>query len=327
VADVAATDHFRQMQRRMKHSKDTENLYRPSLYPPLSHFSAEMDHSVAVELEMSAQPVKQPLPVIGSHSHHANLSKIVAVHSFRGGTGKSSLISNLAISMAKQGKRVGVIDTDLQSPGIHVMFGLEDETVEHTLNDYLSGRCALYEAAYDLTYLLPQQSAQNSGSLYLIPASAKANDITRILREGFQAERLLDGLSEVSHDLRLDFLLIDTHSGIDEETLQTIAACSLLVVVLRPDYQDYQGTSAIVELARMLSVSEMLLVVNKALPTLDVAAYQQQLEAAYEVSVAEILPFTEEMMHLASSEIFSVRYPDHPLIGAIDTVSRQIIKQ
>jgi MinD-like ATPase involved in chromosome partitioning or flagellar assembly len=47
--------------------------------------------------------------------------------------------------MAKQGKRVAIIDKDLQSPGIHVLFGLEDdlatrtlrERIDRTLNDYL----------------------------------------------------------------------------------------------------------------------------------------------------------------------------------------------
>lgn len=340
VAEIAATDHFRQLQKRTKGSRDIENLYRSSLYPSLSQFSPESDRSnsfseetqsqfqsasllsasllAAKRLEKQAAPTDQP----------TSTSKIVAVNSFRGGTGKSNLTSNLAISVAKQGKRVGIIDTDLQSPGIHVLFSLDDEAIDRTLNDYLWGYCALYEAAYDLSPILPQQPPGSTpdGGIYLIPASVKANDITRILREGFNQEMLLDGFSEIIHDLQLDFLFIDTHPGINEETLQAIAVCSLLVVVLRPDYQDYQGTSVIVELARMLSVSEMLLVVNKALPTFDVETYRQQLEAAYDVSVAGILPFSEEIMHLASSGIFSVRYPNHPLTKAVDAIGKHIIE-
>ena len=47
-------------------------------------------------------------------------AKIISVHSFRGGTGKSNATANLATLLALQGKRVGVVDTDIQSPGIHV---------------------------------------------------------------------------------------------------------------------------------------------------------------------------------------------------------------
>jgi MinD-like ATPase involved in chromosome partitioning or flagellar assembly/DNA-binding response OmpR family regulator len=335
VAEVATTDHFRQLQKR-KDRRDVENLYRSSLYPPLSRFSAENNgvretlpsEAAAPEENRALSDSSKPPEQLAIAPNQSNsTAKIVAVHSFRGGTGKSNLTSNLAISLATQGKRVGIMDTDLQSPGLHVLFGLDDEAIDYTLNDYLRGCCTLYEATYDLSHLLPKQPSGHSGGIYLIPASAKANDITRILREGFHHERLLDSFSEMIRDLQLDFLFVDTHPGMNEDTLQAIAACSLLIVVLRPDYQDYQGTSAVVELASMLSVSETLLVVNKALPTFDVAAYRQQLEAAYEVPVAEILPFSEEMMHLASSEIFSMRYPDHSLTKAIEGIGQQLLSR
>ena len=53
------------------------------------------------------------------------MTEVVSIHSFRGGTGKSNVTANLAATLAKSGKRVGIIDTDVQSPGIHALFGLE----------------------------------------------------------------------------------------------------------------------------------------------------------------------------------------------------------
>ena len=55
------------------------------------------------------------------------MAQIVSVHSFRGGTGKSNLTANLAVLTALQGKRVGIVDTDVQSPGIHVLFGFDED--------------------------------------------------------------------------------------------------------------------------------------------------------------------------------------------------------
>jgi septum site-determining protein MinD len=55
------------------------------------------------------------------------MSKIISVHSYRGGTGKSNTTANLAALMAIGGLRVGIVDTDIQSPGIHVLFGLEEK--------------------------------------------------------------------------------------------------------------------------------------------------------------------------------------------------------
>ena len=320
VAKVVETEHFQQLQERTKGNLDIEDLYHSSLYPSLSQqFSLESDPDEASG---------------GASARSAAAAKIVAVHSFRGGTGKSSLTSSLAVSLAKQGKRVGIVDTDLLSPGIHVLFGLKDGALGRTLNDYLWGDCVLHEAAYDLGHFLslgltsdlPPDDETTGGALYLVPASPKPNDITRIVKEGYAEENLVDGFYEMINDLSLDLLLIDTHPGIGEEMLQAIAVCSLLLVVLRPDYQDYQGTSVIVELARKLSVEEIQLVVNKALPAFDVRAYRQQLETAYEVAVSGILPFSEEMMHLASSEVFSLRYPDRPLAKAIDAMAKRITR-
>ena len=62
------------------------------------------------------------------------MSKIISIHSFRGGTGKSNTTANVAAILAGQGLRVGVIDTDIQSPGIHVLFGFEEEDMQHSLN-------------------------------------------------------------------------------------------------------------------------------------------------------------------------------------------------
>ena len=325
VNEVTATSHFRQLQKRAKGNRDTEALYRSSLYPSLSDFSPNGDRSSSFPDESSAQPIKRADHSVIPQFDDSNrkTAKTVLIHSFRGGTGKSNLTSNLAVSLARQGKRVGIIDTDLQSPSIHLLFGLDDEVVTLTLNDYLWGSCALYEAAYDLSYVLPES---DGGAVYLIPASIKAKDITRILREGYQEETLLDGFSELCHDLNLDFLLVDSHPGINPETLQAIAASSLLLVVLRPDYQDYQGTAAIVDLANLLSVTEMSLIVNKALPSFGVETYRQELEAAYEVPVAGILPFAEEMLHLASSGVFSIHYPNHPLTKAIEQIAQQMIE-
>jgi MinD-like ATPase involved in chromosome partitioning or flagellar assembly len=65
------------------------------------------------------------------------MSTIVSVHSYRGGTGKSNFIANLASCVVKQGKRAAVVDTEIQSPGLHVLFGMDGQTTGLTLNDVL----------------------------------------------------------------------------------------------------------------------------------------------------------------------------------------------
>lgn len=250
------------------------------------------------------------------------MSKIVAVHSFRGGTGKSNLIANLATTIVLQGRRIGIVDTDIQSPGIHVIFGLDEEKMDYALNDYLWDRCSIKDAAYDVSYAL---NIESNSCLYLIPSSIKPGEISRVLREGYDVGRLNDGFEELIQSLNLDYLLIDTHPGLNEETLLSIAISDVLVVILRPDRQDFQGTAVTVDIARKLQVPKMLLVVNKALAAFDFETLQQQIEMNYNVPVAGVIPLSEEMIQLASSDIFYLRYPDHPFSQTMKAIARQII--
>lgn len=255
------------------------------------------------------------------------MSQIISVHSFRGGTGKSNVTSNLATIIARSGKRVGVVDTDIQSPGIHVLFGLEEKRIRYTLNDYLWGRCAIENAVYDVSDILQQKQKLfgRQGSVYLLPSSIKMSDISRILREGYDARLLNDGLQNLVRRLKLDYLLIDTHPGINEETLLSIILSDVLVLILRPDKQDYQGTAVAVDVARKLEVPKMLLVVNKALPSLNFNELQQKVQNTYATPVAGILPVCEEMFNLGSSGIFSLQYPNHPWTEKINAIAKQIM--
>ncbi len=253
------------------------------------------------------------------------MAKVVSIHSFRGGTGKSNTTSNIATLIASQGKRVGIVDTDIQSPGIHVLFGLNEERVNHTLNDYLWGRCGITEAAHDVSDVLKSQSSVPGGKIYLVPSSMKAADISRIIREGYSTDMLLDGFDELLKSLQLDYLFIDTHPGLNEETLLSITVSDILILVMRPDNQDFQGTAVTVDVARKLEVPMMFLVVNKALSSMDFNHLRQQVEQTYDAVVAGVLPLSEDVVQLASGGIFSLRFPDHAWSKEIGRVAQCIL--
>jgi MinD-like ATPase involved in chromosome partitioning or flagellar assembly len=252
------------------------------------------------------------------------MSTIVSIHSYRGGTGKSNLIANLASSLVQQGKRVAIVDSDLQSPGLHVLFGMDPQNMGLTLNDYLYGRCSIEQAAYDVTSMLGP-NVPSGGALYLIPSSIKASGITRVLREGYEVNVLTDGFRKLMKVFRLDYLLIDTHPGLNEETLLSILLSDTLVLLLRRDQQDFQGTAVTVEVARKLKLKKLLLVVNKALPKLDVESLRHQVQEAYHAPVAGILPVSEEMIELGSAGLFSLKYPQHPYSQGVRALAAQIL--
>jgi MinD-like ATPase involved in chromosome partitioning or flagellar assembly len=252
------------------------------------------------------------------------MAKIISIHSFRGGTGKSNTTANVAALLAAEGQRVGVVDTDIQSPGIHVLFGLVGEEVSHALNDYLWGKCDIAQTAHDVT---PNLGADIKGRVFLIPSSIKPGEITRVLREGYDAQLLTRGFRKLVEELELDVLMIDTHPGLGEETLLSIVISHTLVIILRPDQQDYEGTGVTVQVARKLQVPDMVLLVNKVPPVLDAAAVKAQVEEAYGCPVVAVLPHSDELMALASAGVFASRYPDHPMTALYKQAAVRLVSQ
>jgi MinD-like ATPase involved in chromosome partitioning or flagellar assembly len=254
--------------------------------------------------------------------------KIVSIHSFRGGTGKSNTTANLAAHVAMTGARVGVVDTDIQSPGIHVLFGLDEDKMGKTMNDFLHGKASIREIGFSIgeNPIGGEGRAKLAGkNLWLFPSSIRGRDISQILREGIDFNLLNEGLQTTITEFDLDYLFIDTHPGLNEETLLSIATSDILIIILRPDNQDIQGTSVTVDVARSLDVPNLFLLVNKALPKYDFAEIKKDIEKEFSAPVTGVLPLTFDMADNASRDLFSLRYPEHEWSQALQGVVQAIL--
>ncbi len=92
------------------------------------------------------------------------MTKIILVHSFRHGVGRSNILANLAFLLATTGQRVGIIDTDTESPAAHLFFGLTDKDINYSFNDYLLGNCNIEQAAHTIS-----STTKTKGQIFLIP--------------------------------------------------------------------------------------------------------------------------------------------------------------
>ncbi|MEI7760746.1 MAG: MinD/ParA family protein [Thermoleophilia bacterium] len=252
------------------------------------------------------------------------MAKLIAVHSFRGGTGKSNTTANLSALLAAEGARVAIVDTDIQSPGVHVLFGLEN-TEGPTLNDYLWERASIRDVALDVSdCVLAHKDISGDGRLYLVRSSVSAADIARVLHEGYDIGRLKDGFQDLSSELELDYLFIDTHPGLNEETLLSIMISHVMVVILRPDRQDFEGTAVTVGVARRLKVPDLLLVLNKVPSGVDLDNLRLQMEENYEAETVAILPLSEDVVRNASGDLFALAYPDHPWSAQVRLIADRL---
>ncbi|MBI5931578.1 MAG: MinD/ParA family protein [Chloroflexi bacterium] len=257
------------------------------------------------------------------------MGEIISIHSFRGGTGKSNVTANVATQVALKGYRVGIVDTDIMSPGIHVLFGFDETRIQKSLNDYLWGKATIEETAYAIHEVAgddPERSFLKKTKLWLIPSSIRTAEIARVLREGYDVGLLNEGFHTIIDDLQLDYLFIDTHPGLNEETLLSIAISSALIIILRPDQQDFQGTAVTVDIARKLEVPKLRLVINKFLADrYDEKQTREAISQQYSAEIAGVLPLSMDVAANASANIFSAMHPDHPWSKAIREITENML--
>jgi septum site-determining protein MinD len=249
------------------------------------------------------------------------MARVISLHSFRRGIGKTALTANLAALMATAGRRVAVVDTDLETPSLHLLFGVNPDNLPRSLNTYLSHECSLREAAYDMSAAL---GVAAPGQMWLVPCSTDSTQITRVLRDGYDVDWLEQGLEQLQQELHLDVVVLDTHAGLYDVTLLLIAISDVLVVLLHPDRQGYQGTAVTVELARKLGVPRLGLIVNEVPAASDLAATRAHAEQTFECDVAAVIPHTDAMQALASTGIFVLHYPDHPVTAMLREAAQRL---
>jgi MinD-like ATPase involved in chromosome partitioning or flagellar assembly len=136
---------------------------------------------------------------------------------------------------------------------------------------------------------------------------------------------LNDGLKQLCRDLNLDYLLIDTHPGLNKETLLSIAISDGLIIILRPDRQDFQGTAVTLQVANKLDTPKISLVVNKVLSKFDPEAVKEQISKRFQVPVAGVFPVSEEMIELGSKALFCLAYPNHVYTTELQGVARELV--
>ncbi|MFE2286602.1 MinD/ParA family protein [Streptomyces sp. NPDC059443] len=233
------------------------------------------------------------------------MTRIIVVHSYRGGTGKSSVLANLALLIAGEGRRVGVIDTDIQSPTLDLLFRLGPGP---SLADYLLGRCEIEAAAQEV---LP--------GLYVVPARTGTAALRELMTTGYDVGLLPEGFDRLAGHHALDVLLLDTHAGLNNESVTAMASADVLMIMARADRIDLLGVEETIALTGRLACRRTL-VMSMAPEGIDREAARRRAEDVYCTPLAGILPYVPEMAALYGERIFAEAHPDHPLVGEFRTI-------
>lgn len=171
------------------------------------------------------------------------MAKCIAFHSYKGGTGKTTLACNFAVSLVNKGYRVFLLDLDVSAPSIQAYFEREPK---RWVNDFLSDSADVDEIATDLTPII--DGAAQKGKLWVGFSNPKKEEIYKIEggKEEISKMQLLRKFillrERLISDYDVDYLIIDTSPGIRYWSINALAIADLLFLTLKMGDLDIDGT-------------------------------------------------------------------------------------
>ncbi len=169
--------------------------------------SPEVEVTVKAQYSTAAPEKRPALP---------GVKNIIGVSSGKGGVGKSTVASNLAVALAREGYKVGLLDADIFGPSVPKMFGLEDETL---FMHEVDGRQLIIPAERYGVKVLSIGFLVDKNSPVLWRGSMASNALRQLIEEADWGD--------------LDYFLIDMPPGTSDIHLtlvQTLAMTGVVVV-------------------------------------------------------------------------------------------------
>ena len=242
------------------------------------------------------------------------ITRVYSITSGKGGVGKTAVVANTAVSLAKLGKKVLILDADLGLANIDVVFGL---TPTHNLNHFFSGDQDLQAVMVDGPY-----------GIKILPAGSGLQNFIRL--DASHKLRLLEGLDSMQDSF--DYVLIDTEAGISENVTYFNTAAQEILVVTTPEPTAITDAYA---LMKLLSVQfhekHFNLVVNMVQndnDALDVYRKLTMVSNRYlDISIDFLgsIPADKQMNDcIRKQKVISDLYPSSKVAGAFSNLAERI---
>jgi septum site-determining protein MinD len=253
------------------------------------------------------------------------MGKIIAVHSYKGGTGKTLLSINLSAALAKHGKNVCLFDLDFRAPSLATL--LRIEKAEHYLNDYLNNASDINNVLIDLSDRVGKKGKffvglANSGTEAIRDMSAKDRKW-----EMRALGRLLALRTSLLNDKSFDYLIFDTSPGLQYSSINAVVSADLVLVATTFDRSDVDGTRRMLRELYDLFEKKTEIVLNKVLDVSSKSSkddIQAKLKDVYQVPLLGIVPCFCDILKAQGGTIFVEEKPDHPFTRIINDMVENI---
>jgi MinD-like ATPase involved in chromosome partitioning or flagellar assembly len=255
------------------------------------------------------------------------MGKIVAFHSYKGGTGKTLLSVNLATIYANRGKKVCLFDLDFRAPSLQATFKTDD--TEYWLNDYLNGVCDVKKVLTDLS-----QRSERKGELLVGLANPSTEAIREMSAKGRKWEmkalgRLLSLKDSLLNEMEFDYLIWDTSPGLQYSSINAIVSADVALVVTTIDASDIEGTQRMTHELYDLFEKKTGILMNKV-PAEIISSktgkrnLRKQLETVHGFPILGIVPCFCDVLRAGGKYIFTEEKLEHPFTKIVGRIATKI---
>ncbi|WP_458746732.1 ParA family protein [Candidatus Nitrosocosmicus sp. T] len=289
------------------------------------------------------------------------MAKVIAFHSYKGGTGKTTLAVNLSANLVSKGYNVLLIDMDVYAPSLYVYFNIQPKK---WINDYLNDKISFSDSIYDFSHVLKEfhlntRIKENVGSFHTVfsnPSKQEITDLDSVMRKDSSKSQMLKKMLFLKEtgiaDTDYDYIILDTSPGIRYWSINSLAISDTIFLSLKMDNIDIEGTKHLAmdvygSFTSYGTISYLLLnrvagyceppeipdpgssIYGENSPSFGSLVLEQNetiknLERLIKMDVISMIPCYCDMQFERQEYLTALKNPDHPFSKKIDELSKRI---
>jgi septum site-determining protein MinD len=237
------------------------------------------------------------------------MSECIVVTSGKGGVGKTTVSSNIGVSLASRGYKVGLIDADVGLRNLDLILGVEQKIVWDFVH-VIKGQATLAEALIECPH---------NSNLFLLSASSSTGWAQNNDKMAIGPDEMISLVDQMFDDHEFDYILIDSPAGIERGFNYAAAAADRAIVVVTPEVSSIRDADRVIGLLEKKKMANVQMVINRYNPTLVERGDMLDTQDVWHILGSQIIGVLPE-----TTDVLVASNKGEPLVLREDTISSAI---